>query len=200
METWYYYFIMTLRTLTLNWLACFPASNLSFLLLLSPFHYRKKFICYCTFIKGHSYSRKISKSGSLWYCDCAQTNFEKCAMVYSQNSLWKLHARSCSKLLTNMVSTFSKFVFFLQNLGKSPLVSKCLSTKKKTLPFSAWFQGQKYKVCRSFKQRNWFGQSSRSSHGQNRVIYYHTYLQPFRDCLWSRHKYKIKSTETEAIF
>lgn len=32
---------MTLRTLTLNWLACFPASNLSFLLLLSPFHYRK---------------------------------------------------------------------------------------------------------------------------------------------------------------
>ena len=112
METRYYYFIMTLRTLTLNWLACFPASNLSFLLLLSPFHYRKKFICYCTFIKGHSYSRKISKSGSLWYCDCAQTDFEKCAMVYSQNSLWKLHARSCSKLLTNMVSTFSKFVFF----------------------------------------------------------------------------------------
>lgn len=119
METRYYYFIMTLRTLTLNWLACFPASNLSFLLLLSPFHYRKKFICYCTFIKGHSYSRKISKSGSLWYCDCAQTDFEKCAMVYSQNSLWKLHARSCSKLLTNMVSTFSKFgFFFFTKLGQ----------------------------------------------------------------------------------
>lgn len=134
METWYYYFTMTLRTLTLNWLACFPASNLSFLLLLSPFHYRKKFICYCTFIKGHSYSRKISKSGSLWYCDCAQTNFEKCAMVYSQNSLWKLHARPCSKLQTNMVSTFSKFVFFYKTWANLLWFQNVYQPKRRPYP------------------------------------------------------------------
>ena len=69
-----------------------------------------------------------------------------------------------------------KIYLSAQELRKSPLVSKYLSTEYKILPFCTWFKGEENEVCRSFNQINWFGRSLQSLHGAKQ-IHYHMYLQ-----------------------